>query len=516
MKHIKYIFLVQCLKSTLIFILLFSLSYFLYHQGLVALPRADHTFILSERVFYSSDWEFFKSMVSFSRTRHVSPGDAFLFRPGTHALLAITDIFLRPNLIAIGLLSVFWHSIVAWTIFLISYVLGYFRIGLLFSILFLIQYSGMDMIMWRHISPYMFSLIFLGLGLAVLNNSNASPTWKLFLICSGFSLASMLFHEFLAVALPLTGAILYSLKFVQPRKFLEADLNKYLMLCFLPAIIFFGLDLIDFYVNKVSFLGTADARDNLSHGILYNCIYLLGLFFVAYFFPFVIQFENLRDKVSWDFVALFPKQIYLILGIILLLSLSYVLLSAIRKRSFNSSNFTVLLIINYLVVLIGSLVILRMNLRGIGYMKFASYYFYITNYLFFLFLIFNYHSLRDYFTKLSLIKYKKVILIFSSLGLIFFILPQIYLIKNTLDKSVLPEDWKMSRLVYFISSSTDSSTGFCYGGTTENINNLFDERLLYRQRCKVRKSGIPLYLVTNLTGKLELTDFSDIHIIVAH
>jgi hypothetical protein len=109
-----------------------------------------------------------------------------------------------------------------------------------------------------------------------------------------------------------------------------------------------------------------------------------------------------------------------------------------------------------------------------------------------------------------------VILIFSSLGLIFLILPQIYLIKNTLDKSVLPEDWKMSHLVYFISSSTDSSTGFCYGGTTENINNLFDERLLYRQRCKVRKSGIPLYLVTNLTGKLELTDFSDIHIILVH
>ena len=241
----------------------------------------------------------------------------------------------------------------------------------------------------------------------------------------------------------------------------------------------------------------------------------MGLFFVAYFFPFVIQFENLRDKVSWDFVALFPKQIYLILGIILLLSLSYVLLSAIRKRSFNSSNFTVLLIINYLVVLIGSLVILRMNLRGIGYMKFASYYFYITNYLFFLFLIFNYHSLRDYFTK-SLIKYRKVILIFSSLGLIFLILSQINLIKNTLDKSVLPEDWKMSHLVYFISSSTDSSTGFCYGGTTENLNNLFDERLLYRQSCKVRKSGIPLYLVTNLTGKLELTDSYDIHIIIAH
>jgi hypothetical protein len=516
MKQIKYIFLVQCLKPTLILILLFSLSYFLYRQGLVALPRADHTFILSERGFYSSEWEFFKSMVSFSRTRHVSPGDAYLFRPGTHALLAITDIFLRPNLIAIGLLSVFWHSIVAWTIFLISYVLGYFRIGLLFSILFLIQYSGMDMIMWRHISPYMFSLIFLGLGLAVLNNSNAPPTWKLFLICSGFNLASMLFHEFLAVALPLTGAILYSLKFVQPRKFLEADLNKYLMLCFLPAIIFFVLDLIDFYVNKVPFLGTADARDNLSHGILYNCIYLLGLFSVAYFFPFVMQFENLRHKVSWDFVALFPKQIYLILGVILLFSLFYILLSAIRKRNFNSNNFTVLLIITYLIVLIGSLVILRMNLRGIGYMKSASYYFYITNYLFFLLLIFNYQSLRDYFIKLSLIKYRKVILFFSSLGLFFLILMQIYLIKSTLVKSVLPEDWKMSHLVYFISRSTDSSTRFCYGGSTENLNNLFDERLLYRQSCNISNSGSALYLVTGIDGHYELTNFFDIRIKFTH
>jgi len=502
----------EYLKLFLVFLLFAFLALALYYKGIIALPKADHAFVLAERDFYKSDWEFFKSMVSFSRTRHVAPGDAFLFRPGTHALLGLIDIFLRPNLSAIGFLSIIWHAMTAWTIFLTGKLLKRPWVGFLLGIWFLVQFSGIDMILWRHISPYMFSLIFLSLGLALLNSAENPPTWTILLGCSILFFLSMSFHEFLSIALPFTALSLLALSHFSPKEFKFASIKSILLICLLPSLVFFCLNFLDFYFNNVAIFGTDDLGNSEKQRTIFNAIYFIGLCFTAYFTPYLIDFENLRQKTSWDFFSSLPKQFFLVFGVISLFILGYAYYLQLRRKSITAIDFSLILIFNYIAILVASLVFLRMNLRGIIYMKFATYYFYFTNYLFALIFIYKIdsiiHYLRSKLGGVYFIRFNRIFVI----GFVSTLALSINSILFTLEKFTTPSDQLMSSLVYFISSNTGRSSKFCYAGAQTDVSKFVDERLLFRHTCSYADDKIPLYLESDRDGTFELTQNNGIHI----
>lgn len=508
----KFSIFFECLKSFAAFLILTAFSIALYSKGLIALPKADHGFILAERSFYNSDWDFFKHMISFSRTRHVAPGDTFLFRPGTHALLGLIDIFLRPNLFAIGFLSIFWHAITAWTIFLTGQLFKSACIGFLLAIWFIVQFSGIDMILWRHISPYMFSLIFFGLGLALLSSSKNTPSSSRLLGCSCLFFLSMCFHEFLSIALLLSGLLMFTREVIFKKRCNYLTVTQINLLCFTPSLLFFLLNFLDFYMNTPKVLELNDAGNSASPKSIFNAIYFIGLCFTAYFTPYLINFENLREKTSWDFFSALPKQFFLVFGLISLVTICYSYYNHLKRRSTTINDFSFFLICNYILILIGSLVILRMNFRGIVYMKFATYYFYFTNYLVTLIFIYKIDSIVNYLKcKLGIVYFLRLRVL-----LLFFYISTIALsttsILFTLEKYTTPNDKLMSSLTYFVAQNTGETSNFCYAGAQNGSAQFIDDRLLFRHHCYLWLNKLPLYLKIDSNGLLELTNNDTIYI----
>jgi hypothetical protein len=508
----KFPIFLECLKSLVTFLILATISIALYYQGLIALPKADHAFILAERNFYNSDWDFFKNMISFSRTRHVAPGDAFLFRPGTHALLGLIDIFLRPNLFAIGFLSIFWHAITAWTIFLTGQLVKSTWIGFLLAIWFIVQFSGIDMILWRHISPYIFSLIFFSIGLALLNSAKSTPSSSRLLGCSCLFFLSMCFHEFLSIALPITGLLMLTRGVIFEKRYNYLSITQINLICFIPSLLFFLLNFLDFYLNTAQVLVLNDAGNSANPKSIFNAIYFIGLCFTAYFIPYLINFQNLREKTSWDFFSALPKQFFLVFGLISLIIICYSYFNHLKRKSTTTNDFSFILICNYILILIGSLVILRMNMRGMVYMKFATYYFYFTNYLVTLIFIYKADSIVNY------LKYKLGSVYFLRLRvlLLLFYFSTIVLsttsILFTLEKYTTPNDKLMTSLTYFVAQNTEEPSNFCYAGSHNGASQFVDDRLLFRHHCALWVNKIPIHLKIDANEAFELTNNDTVHI----
>jgi hypothetical protein len=269
---------------------------------------------------------------------------------------------------------------------------------------------------------------------------------------------------------------------------------------------------LDFYFNNVAIFGTDDHGNSEKQRTIFNAIYFIGLCFTAYFTPYLIDFENLRQKTSWDFFSSLPKQFFLVFGVISLFILGYAYYLQLRRKSITAIDFSLILIFNYIAILVASLVFLRMNLRGIIYMKFATYYFYFTNYLFTLIFIYKIdsiiHYLRSKLGGVYFIRFNRILVI----GFVSTLALSINSILFTLEKFTTPSDQLMSSLVYFISSNTGRSSKFCYAGAQTDVSKFVDERLLFRHTCSYADDKIPLYLESDRDGTFELTQNNGIHI----
>ncbi|HEX3655995.1 MAG TPA: hypothetical protein VHV55_09320 [Pirellulales bacterium] len=190
----------------LIFVGFLAFTSLVYRNYLYDLPKRDHPSVIAERGLVGSDWDWFLHVKSLSRARFIAQGDHYIFRPLTLGVLALEDIVLRENRAAVGFLSFVFQAFAGFCCYrLLSVVLprGW---AILAASVYLIQFTGVELIAWRHISGYLFAPAFLAIGLRRLLVSRSQRSSML--VTAASLLAAALFHE---IALVVECALLPAL-----------------------------------------------------------------------------------------------------------------------------------------------------------------------------------------------------------------------------------------------------------------------------------------------------------------
>jgi hypothetical protein len=145
-------------------------------------------------------------------------------------------------------------------------------------------------------------------------------------------------------------------------------------------------------------------------------------------------------------------------------------------------------------------------------MKFATYYFYFTNYLVTLIFIYKIDSIVNYLErKLGLVYFLRL----KGLVLLFYISTialSITSILFTLEKYTTPKDKLMSSLTYFVAKNTGETSDFCYAGAQNSADEFVDDRLLFRHNCALWVNKTPIHLKIDSNEAFELTNNDKVHI----
>ena len=372
------------------FVLLICASFLIYRHGIVAIPRGDHRAFMLNHEFHESDWEYFRQTISYSRTRHFGPGDYYLFRPGMHSVLAIIQIASDNNFYVRGATSILFHALTTFSLFLLLSRFLRLDVSCILTLVFLTQYPGMEMVFWRHISPYMFSLMFFGFGLFLLHRplKTFNSTICRYSAALMFFI-SMTFHELLLPVLILCGPLLAVM--TRPdrgstQSSREEDVyskSDWMMVTLLPVLLWAVLNVADYmFYQPPGLLGPSDSLD-LSNSFS-GLFTVAGLSLLTSFFPYVVQlvFHDLRLRAFWDFSEL-PQAILWVLGFILMVSLIGIFYRAccrVRQPDDRQQAALLMLVTAYLGAVILGVAAGRVSLRSMQYMHSATYYYYMTTY----------------------------------------------------------------------------------------------------------------------------------------
>jgi len=392
-----YFRLIESNAIVLLFLVVFSVA--LFQHALIDYPRKDHKAYLAQKVLFDNPADWCQFSVSYSRTRTLQKGDEYLFRPAHMLFLCVEDVFFEKKPLMLGAISVISAGIAAFILFLIcSSFLNSRTGGLLASLCWLAFFPGIELILWRHISPYLFSLI-LGFGgiYYIYGNTTHNSITK-HTIATAILLCASLFHEMTVVALTIFAGIKI-LSFIINRKRPDhhPGLNKDFDLIF-PALatisLFAVLNIIDFKINGNSFISPQDKF--LEDGFItylwhstYATIYFIGLSILALIFPFNTSLSFTGDNLMW--VGL-PQRAHIILlcaliGIFIMSAASYFLYKS-RKPFHPSQSQLVGYSLCFLIALFLALGFLRGSMRGLSYLQWANYYLSIFTWCWIILLVF--------------------------------------------------------------------------------------------------------------------------------
>ena len=379
-----YFRLVESNAIVLLFLVMFS--FVLFQHALIDYPRKDHNIYLAHKANFKNPVEWCQFSASYSRARTLQKGDKYLYRPAHMLFLCVEDVFLEKKPTALGAISVALAGITAFLLFLISSALLDSRTGgLLASLFWLTFYPGIELVLWRHISPYLFSLI---LGFGGIYYFYSDIKHKLItknIMATAILLFASLFHEMVVAALSIFVGIkifLFAIDRMQTKQ--EYKLNKVFYSVFpsLAAISLFALlNIIDFKINGHSVIGPHDTF--LKDGVVsliwqsaYATTHFIGLSILTLISPFNFTLVFMEDNLM--LIGL-PQNAFVIflcalIGVLIISITAYYLYKL--KNSFISPRpQLVAYSLCFLVSGFIALGILRGGLRGLGYLQWANYYF---------------------------------------------------------------------------------------------------------------------------------------------
>jgi hypothetical protein len=249
-----------------VFLIILATGLTVYFPSFDNIQRRDHYDFVVERKSFNNDFKWFLFAMSHSRSRHTGRGDYFLFRPGTHSFLALEEITLGKHLIAYNVLSVILAVILSFLLFQIFSLAVPQIFALLLSLLILTNPAGCEMIIWRHISPYLLAMIF-----SLFAILNIQTFWKSF----RYFLAASFFHEVIIF----NGFVLVGLQTLS--KFLKKQndaLQKYSKVLSLVMIVYFSLSILEAIVyNLRKLFGPSDVK----HGNFFDALSYFSYFFTT-------------------------------------------------------------------------------------------------------------------------------------------------------------------------------------------------------------------------------------------
>ncbi len=233
----------------------------------------------------------------------------------------------------------------------------------------------MEMIVWRHISPYMWASLFLALGLV--RSLDARPRWGS--ICAVFLLACLA-HETVPVALT---AVLLTL--------LAARADRAVIRGIAGALFLWAaLDLFDYALHpRPTIPDPARALQpgfDLAQGAV-RALDMLGVTAIAWLQPSSVDLrwdgdEGPYSRLQWDFTVI-PEAVRITTGAALVVLLAVVVAYALwRVRRGDPAGLPALALSVHLVVLAVGFTAVRTAFRAYSYLEIATYYFYVTSFAF--------------------------------------------------------------------------------------------------------------------------------------
>ena len=471
----------------------------------MALPRSDHAGFMGEREFASSDFQFFWRSLFYNQTRVLDRGDFFLFRPAMTGLLAIMDILFRKNLFLMGAVSILMHGLVAFSLYLVLTTLVS-RVSSLFLAGMLLTFApGLEMVFWRHISPYLLSFFFLNLAFLEIKNFLESNQP----MCSGITaslwfLLSASFHEATWAMLLVSGTLFLMTEIAEGEWTRGAQsISKTLKLsqiCLIPVGLLFAAKVIAVFFYRVPLLfdlaGNSAVRFQWNQ-VITTPVFVSGLLFAPSVLPGTVQisFPNLEYRGMWDFTRTSPALFYSF-GCVFLLLLALFSIYAVGHWRKNRKSFDSVLpifVAVYLAVIVGGLAGARALPRTVNYLQNSSYYLYFIQYAMLLAVTLTaVHFSKKWLCSDAIRKYAAGI---CWTVMVFYIGFGARSIQTTL-KPRASFDERAAKLTLTIAETIQDHPGYCYGGSTSLTLTRYVQRgLLYDESCdrRARELDTPLY-----------------------
>lgn len=494
------------LRVLLIFLILLAVSFVTYYYALADTPRRDHPGYLAERALVETDWDWFWYSVSYSRTRFLHPGDSYLFRPLHMAVLALKDIFFRNNLFALGFINITLMAVAAFSLYFFSSRLLKPATAFIVAVLFMVQYAGLEIVAWGHITSYLLALTFVGFAMGILlqagPNNNTAPQKAGALLLLG-----SLTHEMTAIALVLAAPLLIFLRWRGGREASIGRLplrNYIIWVIVTPLFIYLGLDLLDYlYRGAPQLLGPSnDIASSEKSDPLVAILSAAGTAATAFIAPFMVELTKGETGIlAWDFGSMRP--VIVTAGVILTLAILYIIyicIRALKTRKGSEFEFTSLLAVLLLAGVILGVGLGRIHSRGESYFYEATYYYSITAYIFCLLIAVSlYHLNKAEGTKVPRLISRAVLVAMLVLITINFART-----RETLEK-YWPEKKKFAQMHLALDETLDRYSGrYCLAGSAAYAD--VSLRILWKRTCKKGDRRIPGYLANGEDGSLWLVE----------
>jgi len=395
---------------------------FTYRYSWIGLPRADHFWLMGERAFSSSEWNYWVRLLSFNHSRVLEPGDYTLFRPGTTGTLALLDIFFRENFYAQGIFSLLFHLSAIGMIYLIANRATKNRgLSVALSAVLLALFPGYLAVSWRHISPYILCCVFL--GAAAYHLCGTFPGNKKPWVTMVFLFLSTIFHEVAVFAcLGLGGISLLTALINKFARKLPANASRPFFMAaqvfLIPVALYVALNKVSVAIYQVPV--PRAFYFYVSDTMLFDVLALGGYFVLALLFPTWSKITATSDNLWWhaDLWSL-PHRMdgaMFALGGLVFFLLAIQFGVAWRKiaRGQSGGAFGALSAMLFTVLAVG-LASGRTggSVRAYPYLTFSSYYFYLSSFFLLLNLIFALSLWRP-----STLKGKAVVGIVAGLALL--------------------------------------------------------------------------------------------------
>ncbi len=305
------------LKGVRLYLLLLACTYGIYYQRRMDAPVDDHDSYVTERSRLKDDVAWLAHSLDFNKTRLTYQGDYYLFRPAHFFILATADIFFRSNFYIIGGLGLCIFALAAWGLYAaIAPSLGGLA-AFVISVFFISNLAGMEMVLWRHITPYILAPTLLLAGFARLQQpSERQGRGRTFLILALWTL-STLFHELAVLTLAFFNLLfLCAGRGLEPR---AAERHRLRLLLVIPLLIYAALYALSFMLHPPpTLLGPMDVPPkSWLRALLICCATYLPSIGAGFFLPFWVDLkpglESLRFSWNYYQLALAQKLIAILL-----------------------------------------------------------------------------------------------------------------------------------------------------------------------------------------------------------
>ena len=187
--------------------LLAAASFVLYHwfYPLQHYYYDDEWFVLPERVWFNSSWEWLSHLLLFNQTRYTYAGDQILVRPGLFLWMWIQDELFRANRegqqlflagVAIGAFTIFFFALRKECGKWLAFAAALFAFSCL---------PGVDFYNWSHLSGYVLALAFYTLAIHL--QFTGQPTVRRALVTGILFFLAETCHELVACSMVILVAI---------------------------------------------------------------------------------------------------------------------------------------------------------------------------------------------------------------------------------------------------------------------------------------------------------------------